>query len=289
MPDNYFVQVDVFSTGPYTGNPLAVFPEAAHLSTEQMQAIASEMNLSETTFVTSISKNGYDVRIFTPREELPMAGHPTLGTAWVLRESGRVSGDRVEQSSAAGLTPVTFEGDYVWLQRSGTVEADLESAKPQSTADLARALGVEESEIGLEARELGRSGHLKAAFAEAGVPILMVPLRDLDVLKKSFGGAGLTDITPGSGAYCFTAVQAGRLRARGFFPGVGVAEDPATGVAAAALGVYLADRIGETRVDIAQGIEMGRPSAILLEAQSDHVRVGGRCTHILEGHLSRLP
>jgi trans-2,3-dihydro-3-hydroxyanthranilate isomerase len=284
-----FVQVDVFADGPYSGNPLAVFPDGGDLSKDQMQTIASEMNLSETTFVTDIKDGGYDVRIFTPREELPFAGHPTLGTAWVLRESGRISGDAVEQRSAAGPTAVTFEGDLVWLRRSGTVDPDHEESRPQHHAELAAALGVEPSDIGLEARELGRSGRLRPAFAEAGVSILMAPVKDLEVLKRCFGGPSLIDVTPGSGAYCFTAVQAGRLRARGFFPGVGVAEDPATGAAAAALGVYLADRIGPTRVEIAQGVEMGRPSKILLDAHADHVRVGGRCEHILEGHLSRLP
>ncbi|MFN2594906.1 MAG: PhzF family phenazine biosynthesis protein [Actinomycetota bacterium] len=283
-----FVQLDVFADGPYSGNPLAVYPDAGDLSTEQMQAIASEMNLSETTFVTKVSGGSYDVRIFTPRVELPMAGHPTLGTAWWLRESGRVKGDAVEQHSAAGVTPVTFEGDLVWLRRSGTVEDDLERSKPNLHTELASALGIEASDIGLEARELGRSGRLLPAVSEGGVPMLMAPLRDLPTLQKSAGSAALTSLDD-MGAYCFTAVQAGRLRARGFFPGAGVMEDPATGVAAAALGVYLADRIGPTKVEIAQGVEMGRPSKILLDAQEDHVRVGGRCVHILEGRLSRLP
>lgn len=283
-----FVQVDVFADGPYSGNPLAVFPEAAELSTAQMQAIASEMNLSETTFVTSISGDSYDVRIFTPRSELPMAGHPTLGTAWVLRDSGRVSGDRIEQRSAAGPTPVTFEGETVWLERSGSVDPDAAGTKPDHSDRLARALGIQVSDIGLEARELGRSGRLDPAYSDAGFRLLIAPVRDLDALGRCSSGPDLAQFD-GGGAYCVTAVQAGRLRARGFFPGVGVAEDPATGVAAAALGVYLADRIGDTRVEIAQGVEMGRPSKISLDARSDRVRVGGRCEHILEGRLSRLP
>ncbi|MDQ3877355.1 MAG: PhzF family phenazine biosynthesis protein [Actinomycetota bacterium] len=283
-----FVQLDVFADGAYSGNPLAVFPDAAELSTGQMQSIASEMNLSETTFVTRVSADSYDVRIFTPKIELPMAGHPTLGTAWWLRHSGRISGGEVEQRSAAGATAVTFEGDLVWLQRTGSVDQDLERSKPNLHAELADALGVDESDIGLEARELGRSGRLAPALAEAGVPMLMAPLRDLTALQRASSSGALTAFND-MGAYCFTATQAGRLRARGFFPGAGVAEDPATGVAAAALGIYLADRIGTTKVEIAQGVEMGRPSKILLDARQDHVRVGGRCVHILEGRLTRLP
>ena len=121
-----FLQVDVFADSPYSGNPLAVFPEAGDLSAPQMQAIAREMNLSETSFVTSCGDDSYDVRIFTPEEELPFAGHPTLGTTWVLRRLGRVAGDVVDQRSPAGPTTVTIVDDILWLERGGETEADLE-------------------------------------------------------------------------------------------------------------------------------------------------------------------
>src|SRR4051812_18437050 len=101
-----FVQVDVFAEGPFKGNPLAVFPDAGELSVEQMQAIAREMNLSETTFVTAIARESYDVRIFTPQEELPFAGHPTIGTTWVLKDLGFVGGENVRQRSPVGETVV---------------------------------------------------------------------------------------------------------------------------------------------------------------------------------------
>src|SRR5437867_9577926 len=109
-----YLLVDVFAREPLAGNALAVFPEPGSVDPARMQRVAREMNLSETTFVTELRPDGYTVRIFTPSEELPFAGHPTLGTAWVLARLGAGSGDRVTQRSAAGDTAVTFEGGRVW-------------------------------------------------------------------------------------------------------------------------------------------------------------------------------
>jgi len=120
-----YLIVDVFAREPLAGNGLAVFPDPDSVDPERMQRIAREMNLSETTFVTALRDDGYDVRIFTPSEELPFAGHPTLGTSWTLRHIGAVKGDRVVQRSEAGETPVTFEGDHVWLERGGSGGTDL--------------------------------------------------------------------------------------------------------------------------------------------------------------------
>jgi trans-2,3-dihydro-3-hydroxyanthranilate isomerase len=283
-----FIQVDVFSDKPYQGNPLAVVPEASELSTAQMQAIAREMNLSETTFVTRADSDSYWVRIFTPEIELPFAGHPTLGTAWTLRSLGRLRGNEFTQHSGAGDTRVFSAGEEFWFERPGTVGPDLDERDPDSTRRLGRALGLETSQVGMEARELGRSGFLRPAIANSGIESLMVPLRDATVLSEARPRPHLLEEF-GEGMYCFTATQAGRVRARGFFPGAGIAEDPATGSAAASLGLYLADRIGDIDFELSQGEDVGRPSRMLIKAKRDRVQVGGRCALVLRGELEQLP
>ncbi|MFN2389455.1 MAG: PhzF family phenazine biosynthesis protein [Actinomycetota bacterium] len=283
-----FLQVDVFCRGPYTGNPLAVFPEAADLDRSQMQKIASEMNLSESTFVTHADSDSYRVRIFTPRQELPFAGHPTLGTTWVLRHLGLVTAEEVIQESQAGQTVVRVEGERLWFARTGRSGADIEEAAP-SFRRLAHGLALEPRDLGLEARELGRNGMLLPAVSGAGIDQLIVPVRDADTLLRCAPAADLAWDEGVVGFYCFTATQAGRLQARGFFPSLGIAEDPATGSAAASLGVYLAHRLGDIDVEIAQGEQVGRPSTIYLDAEEQSVRVGGRCAHVLTGALEQLP
>ena len=284
-----FFQLDVFADKPYHGNPLAVFPDAADLGTEQMQAIAREMNLSETSFVTSVHPDAYEVRIFTPAEELPFAGHPTLGTMWTLLHTSQLRSSRAMQHSKAGTTWVTSRGSEVWFERMGQASMDLRKTNLKANEQIAAALGLEPEDIGLEAYEMGHSGRLEAAFSNAGIEMLFAPVRDLETLGRCHvSPRHLAELTP-MGVYCFTAVAAGALRARGFFPGVGVPEDPATGVAAASLGVYLADRLGPVDVEIKQGVEMGRPSQIFVKAGLDSVEVGGRCELIFEGRLEVLP
>ncbi len=283
------LQVDVFASGPYRGNPLAVLPEAEGLSTEQMQAIASEMNLSETTFVTGGDGSSYDVRIFTPRRELGFAGHPTIGTTWVLRHLGRLQGDSFVQRSPVGETPVTVDGDTIYFERRGSVSPDMEERDVDAHEKIARALNLDERDVALEAYEIGRSGTLRPALANAGLEYFLVPLRDIDALGRARPDPSLLEKLHPFGAYCFTGVAAGRVRARGFFPGLGIEEDPATGSAAACLGVYLADRIGPLELHVDQGVEMGRPSAIEVHADEERVRIGGRCELVMSGRLERLP
>ena len=284
-----FRQVDVFGERPFSGNPLAVFPDPGELDARQMQTLASEMNLSETTFVQACEDVRYDVRIFTPTEELPFAGHPTLGTAWVLRELGRLSGDSVTQRSAAGDTKVTFDGELVWLERTGSSGVDLMNSDMHSSERIADALGLEPRDIGMEAREMGRSGRLEPAFSDAGIEQLFVPLRDLATLVRARPRAELLkELTP-YGVYCFTAEAAGRLRARGFFSPVGIEEDPATGSAAAGLGLYLDARVGAVDVRVHQGAEVGRPSILHVNAADGIVRVGGRCHPVIRGTVESLP
>ena len=286
-----FLVVSVFHAGdPFRGgNPLAVFPDAGELEAGQMQAIAQTFNLSESAFVTGGDAGSYDVRIFTPVDELPFAGHPTLGTTWTLRHLGRLKGDAVVQRSPAGETEVTVEGDLLWFRRTGTAHPDLEQTDERAHLKVARALGLEERDVSLEAYELGRHGLLRPAVSDAGLHPLVVPLRNVDALGRAQVDRRLLAELNDFGAYCFTAVAAGRVRARGLWPAVGVDEDPATGSAAASLGVYLADRLGDIELRVEQGIEMGRPSRLEVSATTSGVRVGGRCDLLSTGTLERLP
>ena len=282
-----FTQVDVFTSRPYEGNPLAVFHDAAELETAQMQAIAREMNLSETTFVTSAGGDSYEARIFTPTSELPFAGHPTIGTAWTLLENGIIKGKEVTQRTRAGETPIRIDGDTLWIERRGESEPDIEERDPSGAGVIAGALGIDAREIGLEAREIGRSGRLRPAFSDGGLRMLMVPVRDRDVLRRCVPPPD-TDFV-GMGAYCFSAEAAGRVVARGLWPGAGIPEDPATGAAAIALGLYLADRVGDVDIEVTQGHQVERPSSIRLRATSGRATIGGRCVLVLKGRLSALP
>jgi trans-2,3-dihydro-3-hydroxyanthranilate isomerase len=284
-----FLQLDVFADHAYAGNPLAVFYDAPDLSTAQMQAIAREMNLSETTFVTSASSDAYTMRVFTPAEELPFAGHPTLGTTWALKHLGVVTANRCVQTTAAGPTPVEERDGVLWFERSGSADPDT-GDDDALAARLTEALGLGPGSIGFEGSRLGRSGHLRPAFSDGGIRMLMVPLADVATLSACEPRADLLIDVGGDGAYCFTAAEPGHVRSRGFFPGVGVAEDPATGVAAAGLGIYLADRLGDIELEVAQGVEMGRPSRIFLRGRSSgSVEIGGRSELVFTGKLDRLP
>jgi trans-2,3-dihydro-3-hydroxyanthranilate isomerase len=284
-----FYQVDVFADGPYKGNPLAVFPDGNGLTTVQMQTIAREMNLSETSFVTRVDGDGYDVRIFTPAEELPFAGHPTIGTVWLLEHIGAIKGAQIVQTSSGGETPLTLEDGVWWFEREGWADPNLADQKPDSSAALAGALGLQTDDIGLDSVEFGRSGRLMPAFSDAGLSQLMVPVRDLETLARCRPSVGLLKDAGGMGAYCFTAETNGSLRARGFWPGVGVEEDPATGSACAALGIYRADRLRSIELKVRQGVEMGRPSVINMRASDGRVSIGGQCELIFEGTLTTLP
>lgn len=294
----YFV-VSVFTTAdePTSGNLLAVFPEPGDLAPEQMQAIARDLeppdehleNFSETTFVTEASGDSYRVRIFTPDEELPFAGHPTLGTARVLREQGRISGDVLYQHSAAGRTRLVEDRGVLWFERDGKADVDLEDQDLSARARIAVAIGLAEGDLELEARELGRPGLLRAGLANAGLEQLMIPVRDLETLARCAPRGDLLSDLPAVGVYVFTAVRAGGLRSRGFFPGVGVPEDPGTGSAAAALGLYLERRLGPVELDVVQGVEVGRPCRIQLRAAKGTVQIGGACSLVVRGSLERLP
>lgn len=275
-----YLIVDVFTDRPLAGNALAVFPDPAGLDETTMQAIAREMNLSETTFVTAVTQTGYDVRIFTPDQEMPFAGHPTLGTAWTLKHLGLLGSDRCLQRSPAGDTAVSLAFDTVWFERTGHVKPDIEDV-----SFVAHSLGLSESDIGFNAAHLGMERVMLApAVSNVGLDQLMVPIADAALVATARPTSEIAHLSS-EGVYCFAPIAPTKIKARFFAPGLGVAEDPATGSAAAALGLYLGARAGDLAFDISQGAEVRRPSTITVVTTRGRVRVGGPVALAGEGEL----
>jgi trans-2,3-dihydro-3-hydroxyanthranilate isomerase len=285
-----YVIVDVFTGTPLEGNPLAVFTEADRLPPDRMQQVAREMNLSETVFVLPPAAGGdARIRIFTPAIELPFAGHPTLGTAFVL--CGQRGLDAIGLETGAGLIRVEFAG------RDGLASPqppDLLSApglpgrmrQPVPTwepyeraAELMAALGVEGSRLPVEAYRNGPRHVYVALDSEEAVSRLRPDITALGAL-------------PGIGVGCFAGLGP-RWKARYFAPALGVAEDPATGSAAGPLAVHLArhDQIAfGQQIEIRQGQEIGRPSLLLARAEAaggqvTAVEVGGSAVIVARGEL----
>ena len=290
MPDASYAVIDVFTDRAFAGNPLAVFPDAPELATSQMQAIARELNLSETTFVTPGSAPGrFGVRIFTPAVELPFAGHPTIGTALVLAARGRTAGLReIVLEEGVGPVRVVLGEGHATLFRDGAPE---ERTCATPVPSVAAALGVPaEAVVG---------SPWQASF---GNPVLLVRLTDRAAVAASTLRADLFDRLglSATGVYAFavTSEEGGyaALHARFFAPGLGVGEDPATGSAAAALAGSIKGLAGNQRLRmrITQGVEMGRPS--LIETETTYrdgavteISIGGRAVVVGEGRLLRLP
>lgn len=300
--DVAFEQVDVFTDRPFAGNPLCVVPDGTGLSAEQMQAIAREMNLSETTFVLPATdpKAAYWMRIFTPAKEIPFAGHPSIGTAYVLAAAGRFSlrepETRIFQQVAIGTLPLDIEvadgkpGQVVMTQGTPAFGAVL-----RDWGQIAAALGV-------DAGPLAKSS-LPAQVVSTGLAHLMVPLPDLDTAGRLRPNVALLDsLLQESGAlgcfaFCLQATTPDTLaHARMFAPGAGVPEDPATGSAAGPLGAYLAAQgvlpKTQTAFILEQGIEMGRPSRLWIEVIRDStgmpatIRVGGTTVPVIRGSIN---
>ncbi|HEX7353773.1 MAG TPA: PhzF family phenazine biosynthesis protein [Mycobacteriales bacterium] len=276
--------VDVFTERAYAGNPLAVVLDGDDLSTQQCQAIAREFNLSETTFPMATSTRAdYRLRIFTPGAELPFAGHPSVGTAWLMRSLGRVAGPRVVQDCLAGLLPL-------WLRTDGTVEltgGTPSVGPPVPAGDLLRAVGLDDGDA-MPARSARRAG--------TGSDFTYVCVRD-EAVGRARPGADLTAaLTPtgGHGLFLFSW-NAGAVHARMFAPGLGVGEDPATGSAATGLGAWLAaeDLVddGETAYVVEQGGEIGRPSTmygtvVVERGVAVECRVAGTVVAVASGTIS---
>jgi trans-2,3-dihydro-3-hydroxyanthranilate isomerase len=290
MRYDYFI-CDVFSDERFGGNPLAVLPHATGLSDLQMQQVAREFNFSETTFVfPSEAGNTRRVRIFTPKVEVPFAGHPNIGTAFALAKSGELGplGDGVEVvfEEQAGLVPIRVR------QRSGGIWCEL--AAPQA---LDLGVTVEPSEVarmlGLSAGDIATGVH-PAQVASVGLPFIFAELASRDALERARpvepefeAFAEATGLMPDLHVYVRSGDEFD-LRARMFAPLDGVPEDPATGSANCALVGLLAHyeppRGGELKLRIAQGVEMGRPSALEARAQV----AAGRGTETFVGGSSVL-
>jgi trans-2,3-dihydro-3-hydroxyanthranilate isomerase len=285
-----FVNVDVFTSRPLEGNQLAVFTDGSALSTEQMQAIARETNYSETTFVIPRSfeeekEKGHRVRIFTVNEELPFAGHPTLGTAWVIRGIG--GADRIILDLNVGKVPVTFTTENE--QPFGEMrQRDPEFGQTHSREDLSRALGINVNDI---------ADDVPIHTVSTGMPFVIVPIAKLATLQKlSFNYKNAVEYlakTDGKFLYFVsreTIDPAARLHARMIFYN---GEDPATGSAAGCTAAWMAMHgvaKSDERVLIEQGIECNRPSRLFVRADkiSDgvvNVRVGGQAVEVARGEL----
>jgi len=288
-----FHTCDVFTSQRFGGNPLAVLTDARGLSDAEMQAIAREFNFSETTFVLPPRdpRHAAQVRIFTPRAEIPFAGHPTIGTAFVLATLGRVAADASEivLEEKVGNVPVRFERDGVRVTRCTLSVAQLPQQGPAAPprAALAAMLSLAPEDV--------RDG---AQAWSCGLPFLVIALADAAALARCRADVASIERTladyPTRKLYPVAHLAANRYRVRMFAPSGGVPEDPATGSAAAAFAGWLngraPDSAGTMRFDLEQGIEMGRPSRLELEfdrtAQGvTAVRVGGASVLVTEGSL----
>ncbi|MBK5305846.1 MAG: PhzF family phenazine biosynthesis protein [Frankiaceae bacterium] len=272
--------VDVFTDRAFAGNPLAVVLDADDLSTAQLQSIAREFNLSETSFPMKTDEAGadYRLRIFTPAQELPFAGHPSVGAADVLLRLGRIASGRIVQSCGAGLLSLDVTPAAVTL--SG---GEPSWGEPLAAEGLLAAVGLDAADLAGVPRKA--SCGLEFTF----LPVVPAALARVDVDLRAvaaYGGAGVS-------VFAWDGASA---RARVFAAGAGVPEDPATGSAGVALGVYLvvsglvaAD--GETSYDILQGVEMGRPSLLRCAVSACagkpvETRVSGSTVPVARGEIS---
>jgi len=286
-----FVQLDVFTSRRFEGNSLAVFSDGRGLSDGQMQAIAREMNLSETTFILPREaeverQRGVRVRIFTVQEELPFAGHPTLGTAFALR---RASGaPEVALDLNAGKITVRFEekpGEPVFGEMT---QLDPQFGDPHDPAAVAEAAGLSPGDI---------DASLPIQTISTGLPFTVVPLRTVPVLRNlQVNLSRAAEYLAGSGGKSFyfvtreTGDPAVRLRARMLFYN---GEDPATGSAAGCTAAWMVAHgvaRADERVAVEQGVEMQRPSRIFVRASRTddrvvNVRVGGNCVEAARGEV----
>ncbi|OGS49557.1 MAG: hypothetical protein A3K65_07645 [Euryarchaeota archaeon RBG_16_68_12] len=295
-----FWRVDVFAARPLEGNPLAVFPRAAGLSDDEMLSIAREMNISETTFVVPPTSAGanYRNRIFTPGGEIPFAGHPSLGTAYVAAMEGLVPMGEgtvtVHQEVGIGVLPIELS------VRGGLVERVVMTQGTPKLGTRYRQVAALAKALGVAARDITAT-KLVPQIASTGVPSLQVPVRSLDVVRELAPDPRalakvLSRLRGEAGVYVFAFEAEGDadLHARGFFPLHGITEDPATGSAAGACGAYLAanKRLpAKEWFAIEQGLEVHHPSRIevsvaMARGHPTAVRVAGKVVPVMRGTLS---
>lgn len=285
-----FYQVDVFTDHIFGGNPLAVFTSGENFTEEELQKVAREMNLSETTFVypSTTDAADFDVRIFTPTREIPFAGHPTLGTAYVLKKHCVVTANPLRLNFKAGIISVWTEGDKSFMQHPPA----------QTLYELNRSEKIAEA-LGLAFTSLDES--LPVRVVSTGFPALFVPVNSLNninairvnpqTLNEILEPLGIDMIYP----FCRETLDPeNTVHVRAFAPGLGIPEDPATGSVAGAMGAYWASLSDEEEISmvIEQGYAMQRPSLIHVEvSEAQKIRVGGQCQPVFTGcmQLEREP
>lgn len=294
-------RVDVFTDRAFGGNPLAVFRNGRGLADATMQAIAKEFNLSEVTFLLPPADPAcdYRVRIFTPDQELPMAGHPTVGTAFVLAHEHLIEpdgGDHLAVTFEEGVGPIPVRVEF---KDGAPTYAEMTQPPPAFGPRLEDRRAVA-AMLSLGADDL--DDRLPVEVVSCGVPFLYVPLKGLDAARRARPRADLVERAAGDGVppevFVFTRETehpTSTVHSRMFAPGIGITEDPATGGASGPLGSYLVrhgvvDGGASTEIVSEQGIEMGRPSFIKITIERDGddikaVRVGGQCHYMGEGFL----
>jgi trans-2,3-dihydro-3-hydroxyanthranilate isomerase len=304
MPGLRFVQVDVFTDTPFCGNPLAVILDGHGLTADQMQAIAREMNLSETTFILPPTDNAAQarVRIFTPQIELPFAGHPVVGTSYVLAIEGmipqRETSFAIRLELASGVLPVEL------TCTDGVVRRVTMTQHPPQFMTILPPVDVERlaKGLGLEPQDLIDTG-LPTQLVSTGLPQLMAPVRSLAAVQGIRLALdplhSICERYTTHSIYVFTRetlTASADVHTRLFAPLAGVIEDPATGSASGALGAYLVHhRVFDSgasviRIENEQGCELGRPSRIYIEVARDGstisgVRVGGCVVKVMDGTI----
>ena len=293
MPTLRFAVVDVFTERRFAGNPLAVVLGADALDTAQMQTVAREFGFSETSFVLRPDDPAHDarVRIFTPTTEVPFAGHPNIGTAFVVARAAQPAPARLLFEETAGLVAIDV------LAEGGPVTGARLTAPERLSTGPAYAVGDVAAALHLDAADITTVLHPPIA-ASVGLPFVVVEIASRAALRRARpDAAAFARLLPGGGLdaiYLYTrdlAPEDGAVdwTARMFAPGDGVAEDPATGSATAALAALLASidaGFKERPLRVAQGIDMGRPS--LLEPiveQDGTVRLAGRCVAVMDGMI----
>ena len=279
MPTFRYVIADVFTDRPLAGNQLAVFTDAREIPEEQLQPLAKEMNFSETVFVYPPEQGGHvKIRIFTPAAEMPFAGHPVLGTAFVL--AGPLQLVTINLETPKGIVPVELEREGARIV-FGRMSQPIPEVSPfDQEAELLAALRIERSELPIELYDLGITFVYVALPSEEAVA----------ALEPDY--AALARIQGYVGTYCF-AGSGTRWKARMFAPADGVPEDPATGSAAGPLACHLArhERIGwGEEIEISQGEEIGRPSTLYARARGsaeaiERVEVGGSAVVVARGEF----
>jgi trans-2,3-dihydro-3-hydroxyanthranilate isomerase len=291
-----YLQYDVFTDEALAGNQLAVFLDARALSGERMQRIAREMNFSESTFILPAETPGTDarIRIFTPGSEMPIAGHPTIGSTFALAHVGFIPSGAPRFVCELGVGPVLVDLEwqgrdlsFVWMtQRNPTFEAPV-----PYRSEVAAAVGLEETDL-LE--------DFPVQVASCGMPFLLIPLRDTETVDRAVTDASAfrrprerTGIDLPLFLFSFTRPAAAHSRM--FAPELGVVEDPATGIASGPLGCYLVQHglvegVQAQHIISRQGVAMGRPSQIHVAIQGGRnaitqVKVGGQAVLVAQGEF----